>query len=300
MEKIDLSIVIISYNTKKLTRNCLESSLKSLKNATFSYEIVVVDNASKDGSQEMLKNYQTRLNDKFKLILGNENIGFGKGNNLGVKHTRGKYILLLNSDIVALDDAISALFKFYTKHEEKYHFLGGKLLNKDMSPQPSACRFFTLPVVAGALFLRGDYWGLTRFSPRFVKQVDWISGACILTRKAYFEALGGFDKDIFLYMEEVDLLYRAKQRGYFTFFYPFARFIHLGSASSTGRTFPIVQVYRGFLYFYKKHRSPLALFCLKFMLKLKALIAVYIGKAIKNQYLIETYEKAYQLVKMDR
>lgn len=300
MEKIDLSIVIISYNTKKLTQNCIESSLKSLKNAPFSYEIIIVDNASKDGSVEMLQKYQTELKDKFELVLSNENIGFGKGNNLGVKHARGKYILLLNSDIVVLDDAISELFQFYTEHEEKYHFLGGKLLNKDTSDQPSACRFFTLPVVFGTLFLRGDYWGLTRFSPRTIKQVDWISGACILTKKAYFEALDGFDKDIFLYMEEVDLLYRAKQQDYFTYFYPFARFIHLGSASSAGRTFPIVQVYRGFLYFYKKHRSPMALFCLKFMLKLKALIAVYIGKATKNQYLIETYEKAYQLVKMDR
>lgn len=300
MEKIDLSIVIISYNTKKLTQNCLESSLKSLKNAPFSYEIVIVDNASKDGSVEMLQKYQIKLKDRLRLIISNENIGFGKGNNLGVKHAKGDYILFLNSDIVVLDDAIIKLFKFYTEHEEKYQFLGGKLLNKDMSDQPSACRFFTLPVVFGTLFLRGDYWGLTRFSPRTIKQVDWISGACILTKKAYFEALDGFDKDIFLYMEEVDLLYRARKRGYFTFFYPFARFIHLGSASSAGRTFPIVQVYRGFLYFYKKHRSPIALFWLKFMLKLKALIAVYIGKATKNQYLTETYEKAYQLVKMDR
>lgn len=300
MPKIELSIIIISFNTKELTQNCLESSLKSLKNASFSYEIVVVDNASKDGSVEMLQKYQTKLKDRFRLILSSKNIGFGKGNNLGVKHAQGKYILLLNSDIVVLDDAITKLFKFYTEHEEKYHFLGGKLLNSDMSDQPSACRFFTLPVVFGTLFLRGDYWGLTRFSPHTIKQVDWISGACILTKKAYLEALDGFDKDIFLYMEEVDLLYRAKQRGYLTFFYPFARFTHLGSASSSGRTFPIVQVYRGFLYFYKKHRSPMALFWLKFMLKLKALIAVYIGKATKNQYLTETYEKAYQLIKMDR
>ncbi len=300
MEKIDLTIVIISYNTKKLTQNCIESSLKSLKNVTFSYEIVVVDNASKDGSQEMLKAYQTRLKNKFKLILNDENIGFGKGNNLGVKQARGEHILFLNSDIVVLDEAISELFKFYIEHESEYHFLGGKLLNQDMTDQPSACRFFTLPVVFAALFLRGDYWGLTRFSPNTVKQVDWISGACILTKKAYFETLGGFDKNIFLYMEEVDLLYRAKQLGYLTFFYPPARFIHLGSASSSGRTFPIVQVYRGLLYFYKNHYSQMALLWLKFMLKLKASIAIYIGKATKNQYLIETYEKAYQLVKMDR
>lgn len=300
MEKIDLSIIIISYNTKKLTQDCLESCLKSLKNATFSYEFVVVDNASADGSVSMLKKYEVKLKDRFKLLAETQNLGFGKANNLAVEHAQGKYLLLLNSDTVALDDSINKLMEFYKKNEQKIQFVGGKLLNKDMTDQPSACLFFTLPVVFAALFLRGDYWGLTRFSPQKTKQVDWISGACIFTKKAYFEALGGFDKDIFLYMEEVDLLYRARQKGYHTFFYPEARFIHLGAASSGGKAFPIIQVYKGFLFFYKKHRSRMQIFWLKIMLKLKALIAVFIGKTTKNQYLIETYEKAYQLVKMDR
>ncbi len=300
MPKPELSIIIVSYNTKKLTQGCLESCLKSLKNAPFSYEIVVVDNASTDGSPEMLKMYEAKLKERFKPIPSDENIGFGKGNNLGAKHAQGKYILFLNSDIVVLNEAISKLFQFYRQNEGKIHFLGGKLLNKNMTDQNSAAWFFTLPVVFAIHFLRGDHWNFTRFSPNKIKMVDWVSGACILTKKNYFDALEGFDRDLFMYMEEVDLLYRAKQKGYLTYFYPEARFIHLGSGSSAGRTFPIIQVYQGLLYFYKKHRSRTALFWLKFMLKLKALIAVYIGKVTKNQYLIETYEKAYQLVKMGR
>ncbi len=98
-----------------------------------------------------------------------------------------------------------------------------------------------------------------------------------------------------MYMEEVDLLYRAKKLGLDTYFYPEAKIIHLGSASSSGKTFPILQVYRGFLFFYRKHYSSSQLLLLRFILKLKAAIAYFIGKIKDNKYLIETYEKAFKL-----
>ena len=98
-----------------------------------------------------------------------------------------------------------------------------------------------------------------------------------------------------MYMEEVDLLYRAKKLGLNTFFYPASQIIHLGSASSNGKTFPILQVYKGFLFFYKKHYSIFHLFALRLILKFKALIAYLIGKIRGNQYLIKTYEEAFKL-----
>lgn len=297
MPKPDLSIIIVSYNTKKLTKECIDSIIKSLSSSQINYEIVVIDNNSTDGSAEMLKNFEEKFNDRFTLIAKKENLGFGKGNNLGVKHAKSEYILLLNTDILVLNNAIEKLFKFYRQNEEETHFLGGKLLNSDMSEQPSACRFFSLPIVFAVLFLRGDYWGLTRSSPNKTRRVDWISGACILTKKKYFDKLEGFDKEIFMYMEEVDLLYRAKKLGYKTYFFPEAKFIHYGSGSSGKRTFPILQVYKGFLYLYDKHYSRMAVLILRIMLKLKARIAVLIGKMTKNRYLIETYEKAYRLAK---
>ncbi len=299
MKSPDLSIVIISYNTKNITKNCLDSVITSLQSSNIPYEIVVVDNNSHDGSQEMLQEFKKNHPDITTLLLEKENIGFGRGNNLGVQRAKGNYILFLNSDTVILDNAIANLFDFYTKHDGRIHFLGAKLLNKDMTQQPSAAYFFTLPVVFAALFLRGDYWGLTRFSPNAVKKVDWISGACIFTKKELFQKTGGFDKDIFMYMEEVDLLYRAKQLGYDTYIYPKARIIHLGSASSEGKTFPILQVYKGFLYFYKKHHSTSALFFLRILLQLKALLAIALGKLKGSTYLVETYEQAYRIASMD-
>ena len=295
MEPLDLSIIIVSFNTKEITENCLKSIFKSLEKTKLSYEIIVVDNDSKDGSIEMLKKFQLSHPSTFKLVQNKTNAGFGKANNQAVKQARGKYILFLNSDVVVLDEAIEKLFAFLKENENTVHFVGGKLLNKDLTPQPSSGPFYSLPVVFGWIFLRGDLWNLTRYSPDQLRKTDWVSGACILTTKNAFNSLGGFDESIFMYMDEVDLLYRAKKKGYQVFLYPQSRFIHLGSASSDGRTFPVQQAYRGLLYFYKKHHSKLQLFLLKFMLQLKALISVAIGRLTNNRYLTETYEKAFQL-----
>ena len=98
-----------------------------------------------------------------------------------------------------------------------------------------------------------------------------------------------------MYMEEVDLLYRAKKLGLNTFFYPYSQIVHLGSASSNGKTFPILQVYKGFLFFYNKHYSKFGLFVLRAILKFKALIALFIGRIKNDQYLIDTYGQAYKI-----
>lgn len=295
MKTPDLSIVIVSYNTKKITEDCLESINRSLTGTKIKYEIVLIDNNSQDGSQKLLETISRDVKNNLVYKQSGENLGFGRGNNLGVKMAQGKYVLLLNTDVIVLNRAIEKLYNFYVENEELVHFLGAKLLNRDLTPQPSACRFFTLPVVFATLLLKGDYWGLTRSSPNKFCQVDWISGACIMTTKKHYQRLGGFDKDIFMYMEEVDLLYRAKKLGLNTFFYPDSQIIHLGSASSNGKTFPILQVYKGFLFFYKKHYSIFYLLILHVILKLKALIAYLVGRIKGNQYLIETYEQAFKL-----
>jgi GT2 family glycosyltransferase len=303
LDNPELSIIVISYNTKDITLDCLNSIIELIDNK-LTYEIILVDNASTDQTIQIVKNslnsLTRNLNVNIEYIENKENLGFAKANNQGVKEAKGKYILFLNSDIIVQDNAIDNLLEYYRQNENQTHFLGGKLFNKDMTPQPSCGPFYSLPVVFGALFLKGDYWGLTRYSPNQTKEVDWISGACILTKKEYFEKLNGFDENIFMYMDEIDLLYRAKKIGYRVYFYPESKFIHLGSASSGGKTYPILQVYKGFLYFYGKHYPKISVFFLKFLLKLKAVVSLTIGKLTNNQYLVKTYEQANRLVEMGR
>lgn len=295
--KIELSIIVLSFNTALLTKQTIESILTSLKSTSIKYEIIVFDNASQDKTTDLIEKL-TRIYPQIHLIKHGKNLGFSKGNNEAVKSAKGKYILFLNSDIIVQDDAISKLFEYYKNNSQTVHFLGGKLFNKDRSIQPSAGLFYSLFIIFGALFMKGDYWGLTRFSPDVVKRIDWVSGACLLTSKELFLKVGGFDEKIFMYMEEIDLLYRAKKINLYTFFYPYAHFIHLGSSSSKGKIYPILQVYKGFLYFYQKHHSYFAVSLLRCMLQLKAIIAIWIGKLTKNQYLTETYAKALKLTKM--
>lgn len=297
MAQPDLSIIIVSYNTKEITGNCVESIFSSLKNSKLKAEVIVVDNGSTDNSVRKLKELSNK-NQELRIIQNQDNLGFGKANNQGMKLADSDYILFLNSDTLVLDNAIEKLYNFYKHDENMINFLGGKLLNKDHTLQSSAGPFYTLPIIFAALFLRGDYYGLTRYSPDKLKEVDWVSGACILSKKKYLSAINGFDENIFMYMDEIDLLYRAKKKGYRVFFYPEARFIHLGSASSSGRKYPILQVFKGLLYFYKKHYPALNLLLLKIMLKLKAAIGLLFGYILNNTYLRETYGKAYKLVKV--
>ncbi|MBP9691633.1 glycosyltransferase family 2 protein [Candidatus Woesebacteria bacterium] len=295
--ELELSIIILSYNTSQLTKETLESIFVTTQLSPESFEVIVLDNASSDDSVETIKELQSR-HASIRLMESKVNLGFSKGNNTAVREAKGTYLLFLNSDIVVQKRGVDNLYAFIKDHPNAA-FAGGKLLNADMSPQSSCGPFYSLPVVFGALFLRGDYWGLTRYSPDSVKQVDWVSGACLMTTSNVFESVGGFDEDIFMYMEEIDLLYRAQKKNLKTFFVPDARFIHLGSASSKGRTFPIIQVYRGFLYFYKKHCSSSALFVLKGMLQLKAQVAILLGKILSKPHLVETYGKAQKMVDMD-
>jgi GT2 family glycosyltransferase len=263
------------------------------------FEIVVVDNNSPDDSAEMLLE-QAKIHENLHPIISKENLGFGKGNNLGVANANGTYVLLLNSDIIVLDDAINELYTYFIQNQDKMAFVGGKLLNKDRTPQPSAGPFQTLPVVFAWLFLQGDKWGISRSSPDKETASDWISGACIMTTRKMYTELSGFDEKIFMYMEEVDLLYRAKKQGFSTCFYPKSQFIHLEGASSTQkRTDPILNVYKGLIYFYRKHFDPFSVFLLKCMLQLKSLIALMVGKITGNSYLINTYGKALKIASMD-
>ncbi len=287
---MDISIIIPSYNTKDLLDRCLTSVYESIDSSGISVEVIVVDNASTDGSIALLKTKYPRV----KKILNKSNVGYGKANNQAIKQAKGTYILLLNSDIQVIGSAIPDLYTYILGHDRV--FIGGKLLNEDRSPQASCGPMYHLPVVFAMLFLRADTFHITRQSPDHEARVDWVSGACIIAKKESFEDTGLFDEGIFMYMEEIDLLYRAKKKGYTILFYPDAVFIHSGAASSGSRRTPVINIYRGLYYFYRKHKSSSEQLMLMMMLKAKAYIAIMIGTVMGDKDLRATYENALELV----
>lgn len=282
---MDISIIIPSFNTKLLLERCLRSVFDSLTETDLRFEVLVVDNASTDGSCTLVRKKFPRVH----IILNKQNVGYGKANNQAIKKATGTYVLLLNSDIIVQNNAIEALYSFIQKKEKA--FAGGKLLNEDGSVQPSCGPFFSLPAVWLMLFAKGDHWGATRSSPQETQTVDWVSGACLIGRRSSFLDVGLFDERIFMYMDEVDFLFRARKRGYKTYFYPKAHFTHTGAASS-GRDAAVLHVYRGLLYFYRKHRGPFAQALLRAALVAKALAAMGAGRMMGKSDLVRTYEKA--------
>lgn len=288
---MDISVIIVSYNTKQLLDDCLASVMRNFRASLVTFEVIVVDNVSTDGTRQMLRQKYPTV----RSVFNDTNVGFGKANNQGIRMAHGDYILLLNSDTIIPNQAIVKLYRFARRFPNS--FVGPKLLNKDGSSQTSCGPFFSLPVVFAALFLKGDSIGLTRWSPTRIKRVDWVSGACMMARREMYLDNLLFDEKILMYMEEVDLLMRARLKGYKTYFYPGSRIIHLGSGSSINkRSGPVLNIYKGLMYVYQKHYSQTALVSLRVLLQTKAIIAWCIGWLTGNSYLTSTYVQAYKLV----
>ena len=287
---MDVSIIVPSFNTRALLARCLTSVFTSLKESDASYDVIVVDNASTDGSADLVRKKFPQVH----VVCNRENVGYGRANNQAINIAKGKYILLLNSDIVVQNDAIEALYRFIK--DKKKVFAGGKLFNVDGSAQPSCGPFFTIPFVALMLFAKGDLWGATRGSPNTAKLVDWVSGACLMGEKRAFEDVGLFDEGIFMYMEDIDFLYRARKKGYGVLFCSDARFTHAGAGSSGQRRTPVVNIYRGLMYFYRKHHGPASCATIRFMLIAKALAAIIVGRIMNKRDLSLIYEEAIRVV----
>jgi GT2 family glycosyltransferase len=278
---MDLSIIVLSYNTKQLLSECLNSIYSNL--SVSNLEIIVVDNASIDGSSEMI----LEKFPKVKLIVSKTNLGFAKGINLGAKKALADYLLFLNSDIQLKDKNIINMLNFI-KTETNVGIVGGILLNTDGTKQRSYGRFYNIPAVL-LMLTGGDRVERILFSANKEKQVDWVSGGFMMISRNNFDKLGGFDENYFMYMEDMDLCYRAKMLGINTYVLPGAKAIHLHQGSSN-RSFAVKHIYKGLLYFYRKHKSYPEYRILKTVLTLKAKLATVIGTVSHKKYLVDTYK----------
>lgn len=249
---IDLSIVIVNWNVRELLRRCLTSLASSddlhfktgalsgqaiaAHDHTWQAEVVVVDNASHDGSVGMLVEAFPWAT----VIVNTENVGFSRGNNLGLERTHGRYVLFLNPDTELTPQALTRMLA-YAESQPEIGILGPQLRYADGSLQSSRRRFPTLATlfvestVVQRLFPRNRllsrYYVLDRPDDA-ISRVDWVVGACMLVRRDVLDAIGGFDEGFFMYSEELDLCHRAVDAGRQVVYFPDSVIVHFEGKSS--------------------------------------------------------------------
>ena len=252
---MSMCVVIVNHNTREHLAACLASTVSE-----HPAQVIVVDNASTDGSPDMVR----RERPDVELIeAGND--GFGAGANIGLRATRHPYALLLNSDTRVCAGALAALTAYFDARPS-VGLVGPRLLNPDGSLQPSVypnpgpvadlMRWTSAGRLAAlAPTLRRRY--LLNYPHALETDAGWLAGAALGIRKAAFDAIGGFDTSFFMYSEEVDLAYRMQQAGWRVRFAPVAEVTHVGGASTAAyRADMMTRLYQSMAHFYRKHYSP--------------------------------------------
>ena len=295
---MDLSVIVVNYNTKELTKKCLDSIFGNTKGVHF--EVIVVDNNSEDGSAQMLQKYP----EKIKLIKNTQNLGFAKANNQAIKIAKGKYVMLLNSDAYLIENSLKALVE-KANLEKNLGMLGPQVLNEDKTIQQSAGHFPNLLQVIFWMSFLDDLPGGTLLNPYHIDhdsfykkehEVGWLTGAALLVPAGVIKKVGLLDREIFMYGEDVDWSYRIKKAKYKVLFSPITKIVHIGSGSS-GKVSKnaIVGEYKGIVYLYKKHKSFLSLQLLRCFLKIGALARIVIFALLGRKETALFYAKAFKV-----
>ncbi|MGH7775218.1 MAG: glycosyltransferase family 2 protein [Candidatus Binatia bacterium] len=254
---MDLSVIIVNYNAASYLARCLTSIESCLSGIT--YEICLVDNASTDGSRILIGDRFPSL----QLIANDRNLGFAAGVNQGLERTHGRYVLWLNPDAEILDGGMAELLR-YLNLQPKVGIIGPQIVDSDGGIQLS-CRSF--PSYRTVLFHR--YSLLTRWLPQnrysrdylhtdwdhaAIREVDWVSGACLLHRRVVLDDIGGLDERFFMYCEDVDFCLRARQAGWKVHYHPGMRVLHhIGGSSRQSPALMAIERHRSMWRYYAKH-----------------------------------------------
>ena len=250
-DRVEISIIIVSWNTRELLAGCLRSVYETANDLRF--EVFVVDNASTDGSVAMVRGWFPQVH----LIENQENVGFAQANNQAIRQSRGCYVLLLNSDTEVYPVSLETMVRFMEEHPQSGG-CGPRLLNPDGSLQASChpmlttTREFWRLVFLDRLWPRATYvqerWALDRTHP-----VEVLKGACFLLRRAALDQVGLLDERYFMYTEEMDLCYRLLQAEWQLWWVPEAIVKHYGEASSTQMAEAMyVELYRSKVQFHRR------------------------------------------------
>jgi len=269
LEIKDLTVSIVSYNSLNFLRDCLNSILENPP--SLKYEIIVVDNASADGSCELVqKNFP-----QVKLLRNSKNTGFAAANNKAISKTNSKYILLINSDCKVYKNSLDNLVSFMEKNK-KVGIAGPKIINSDGSVQLS-CRKF--PSIFNAAFhtILTNIVPNNPFSRKYKLadvnrdtpfEVDWVSGSAMIIRRKALEDTGLIDERYFMYVEDLDLCYRMWQKSWKVYYYPCANILHhIGGSSGNSELKACFRMQRSvFYFFWKNYRKSWKVFLIPLLI----------------------------------
>lgn len=252
---MDLTIVIVNWNTSDLLIQCLDSIYRAESRLTF--EIIVVDNGSTDGSVGAVSGHFPVV----RIIVNDHNLGFAKANNQGLIAGTGRYFLLLNSDTIVSPKALDELVRYADEHLD-VGVVGPKLLNLDGSLQESWAKFPT-------------FWSEVTGQPTRSRiptgnrpisyLVDWVSGASMLVRSEVLDSVGMLDEDYFFYSEEVDWCFRIKAQGWSVHYLPASEIFHLGGGSASINSLKqLALLYQNKIQFFKKNYGPFRALLLRY------------------------------------
>lgn len=251
---MELSIVIVNWNTRELLAKCLES-IRSCP-PVGEYEVWVVDNASTDASVEMVREQFPEV----RLIDNDQNMGFARANNQAIGQSRGRYVLLLNPDTEVKQGALEKLVKFMDTHPQA-GAAGARLLNSDGSlqischPMPTLSREFWRMFYLDAVWPYASY-SMEKWSLDQPRDVGVLMGACIILPRQLLELIGLMDKDYFMYSEEVDLCYRVQKLGRRIYWLPQAEVIHhRGKSAGQVPAETFLRLYAGKILYFRKHHG---------------------------------------------
>ncbi len=252
---MNVSVIIVNYNTASLLQQCVTSVVE--KTHGVSYEIIVVDNGSREDELIPLRNDK-----RFTLLEMHENLGFGRANNAGASKSKGEHLLLLNPDTLLVNDAISILYKHLMEHPDT-GICGGNIYSKDMKPahsyhmlQPSILS--EMDFACGQIYRRMRYGKNAQFNHTGkMLEVAMITGADMMVRREAWEKAKGFDPDFFMYCEDADLCLHIKNMGYGIVSIPEASIIHLEGKSFVESEAHCQRILDGRFKYFKKHHSPI-------------------------------------------
>ncbi len=301
---MELSIIIVSFNTSKLLDNCLSALIKSIKSDELQgkTEIIVIDNNSRDDSVEVVQRKYSRV----MLIQNKENLGYSRANNQGIIKASGEKIMLLNSDAQLKEKSLKSLLDLMDS-SPIIGVIGPKILNTDGTLQYSLGFFPTISKVFCWMWFLDDIPLLNRFIKAYhtenrifyekKKLVDWVTGAVLLFRKKVIEKAGLLDEELFMYGEEMEWCYRIKKAGYQIIYSPIISVFHHKGSSGEGKTAGILEEFKSIIFFYQKHMPLWQMPIIRFLLISGALLRIIIFGIIHlDTKLISKYAKAIQMV----